>query len=138
MSLIAKIYIDTDVYIMYRNVRVCLLQYWNSVSSVQSSYAYALHITTSLQFCTAVQNILVDRHCRCEDIFLCPHSGDRRYGVLISDFDSALRVKKGREKLQMASHPIKYRVHGTAGYRPPEVGEGTHKITACTAFHVFS
>ena len=73
---------------------------------------------------TAVQNILVDHHCKCKDIFLCRHKGDRRYGVFISDFDSALQVDRGREKLERSElhdHPIKYSVHGTPGYQPPEV-----------------
>ena len=80
-----------------------------------------------LSFCIAVQNILVDRHCQCRDIFQCPHYGDTGYGVFISDFDSALRVDRGREKLEWSKfhrQPIKYSVHGTPGYRPPEVGEG--------------
>ena len=77
--------------------------------------------------CTVVQNILVDRHCQCRDVFLCPHDGDSGYGVFISDFDSAQQVDRGREKLERTkrySHPITYSVHGTVGYRPPEVGEG--------------
>ena len=87
-------------------------------------------------FCSAVQNILVNRHCQCRDIFLCPHDGDSGYGVLISDFDSALQVERGREKLErtkLHGRPIKYSVHGTAGYRPPEVGEGSsnHLVLAC-------
>ena len=76
---------------------------------------------------SAVQNILVDCHCQCRDIFLCPRDGDRGYGVLISDFDSVLRVERGREKLvrtKLRGRPIKYSVHGTPGYRPPEVGKG--------------
>ena len=47
--------------------------------------------------------------------------------MFISDFDSALRVDRGREKLERSKlhgQPIKYSVHGTPGYRPPEVGEG--------------
>ena len=74
----------------------------------------------------AVQNILVDRHCQCRDIFLCSHRGDTGYGVLISDFGSAQRVDRVRQKLNQleACHrPIKYSVYGTPGYRPPEVGE---------------
>ena len=69
---------------------------------------------------------MVDRHCQCKDLFLCPHYGESGYGVFISDFDSALRVDRGREKLERSKlhcHPIKYSVHGTPGYRPPEVGE---------------
>ena len=76
--------------------------------------------------CTAVENILVNRSCQCRDIFLCPHEGDSGYSVLISDFDSALQVDRGREKLEKSNlygRPIKYSVHGTPGYRPPEVGE---------------
>ena len=81
-----------------------------------------------LSFPTAVQSILVDRHCQCRDIFLCPHDGDSGYGVFISDFDSALQVDRGRERLErtkLHGRPIKYSVHGTVGYRPPEVGEGS-------------
>ena len=77
-------------------------------------------------YCIAVQNILVDRHCQCKDLFLCQHYGESGYGVFISDFDSTLRVDRGREKLERSKlhhHPIKYSVHGTLGYRPPEVGE---------------
>ena len=84
--------------------------------------------------CTAVQNILVDRHCQCRDIFLCPHDGDSGYGVLISDFDSALQVEKFREKLErtnLLGHHITYSVHGTDGYRPPEVGEGMCDVMLC-------
>ena len=84
--------------------------------------------------CIAVQNILVDRHCQCTDIFQCPHYGDTGYGVLISDFDSALRVDRGREKLERSKlhgQPIKYSVHGTPGYRPPEVGEREASSTGC-------
>ena len=83
--------------------------------------------------CTAVQNILVNRHCQCRDIFLCPHDGDSGYGVFISDFDSALQVERGREKLErtkLHGRPIKYRVYGTDGYRPPEVGEGMFLLSA--------
>ena len=83
--------------------------------------------TSFFSFCIAVQNILVHRHCQCKDIFLCPHEGDSGYGVFISDFDSALQVDRGREKLERSNlhgRPIKYSVHGTPGYRPPEVGEG--------------
>ena len=92
-----------------------------------------------VSFCTAVQNILVDRHCQCKDIFPCPHEGDSGYGVFISDFDSALQVDRGREKLERSKlhgHPIKYSVHGTPGYRPPEVGEGRDR-NYCTT-HVLS
>ena len=81
----------------------------------------------TLSFLPAVQNILVDHRCQCRDIFLCPHEGDSGYGVFISDFDSALQVNRGREKLERSKrrgHPVKYRLHGTPGYRPPEVGEG--------------
>ena len=77
--------------------------------------------------CTTVQNILVNRRCQCSDIFLCPHEGDSGYDVFISDFDSALQVDRGWEKLErtkLHGHPIKYSVHGTGGFRPPEVGEG--------------
>ena len=66
------------------------------------------------------------RHYQCRDIFLCPHDSGSGYGVLISDFDSALQVERGREKLErtkLHGRPIKYSVHGTAGYRPPEVTE---------------
>ena len=83
--------------------------------------------TFFFSFCIAVQNILVNRQCQCRDIFLCPHEGDSGYGVFISDFDSALQVDRGREKLERSNlhgRPIKYSVHGTPGYRPPEVGEG--------------
>ena len=75
----------------------------------------------------AVQNILVDHHCQCRDIFLCPHDGDTGYGVFISDFDSALQVDRGREKLERSKRhgqPIAYSVHGTPGYCSPEVSEG--------------
>ena len=85
-------------------------------------------------FCIAVQNILVDRHCQCRDIFQCPHYGDTGYGVFISDFDSALRVDRGREKLErskLQGQPIEYSVHGTPGYRPPEVGEGRVSCMGC-------
>lgn len=79
-------------------------------------------------FCIAVQNILADCHCQCRDIFLCPHHGDSGYCEFISDFDSALQVDRGREKLQIevkaepATHQV-YRVLGTLGYQPPEVGK---------------
>ena len=85
-------------------------------------------------FCIAVQNILVDCHCQCRDIFLCPHYGDTGYGVFISNFDSALRVDRGREKLERSklySQPIKYSVHSTPGYRPPEVGEEKVSCMGC-------
>ena len=81
-----------------------------------------------------MQNILIDRHCQCRDIFLCPHDVDSGYGVLISDFDSVLQVERGREKLErtkLHGCPIKYSVHGTAGYRPPEVGEGMCDVMLC-------
>ena len=93
---------------------------------VMSQCIYVINFFASFQSCTAVQNILVDRHCKCEDIFLCPHEGDSGYSVLISDFDSALHVDRGRERLERSKHccrPIKYSLHGTAGFRPPEVGE---------------
>ena len=77
--------------------------------------------------CTAVQNIVVNRHCQCEDIFLCPHDGDSGYGVFISDFDGAWQVERGRKKLErtkLHGRPTKYCVYGTVDYRPPEVDAG--------------
>ena len=71
-----------------------------------------------------VQNILVDVHCNCEDIFQCPHEGESGYRVYISDFDSVLDVERTRKRLEKRSEmrlPVRYSVHGTPGYRPPEV-----------------
>ena len=96
-----------------------------------------IHVLCLFSVCTAVQNILVDRRCQCRDIFLCPHEGDNGYSVLISDFDSVLQVDRGQEKLErLKQHgrPIKYSVHGTPGYRPPEVGVGRVSSAALLCF----
>ena len=104
------------------------------MSNVSLSVHYVCCLLTD---CLVVQNILVDRQCQCReaqeevptrDLFLCPHYDDSGYGVFISDFDSALQVDRGQEKLKRSKlycHPIKYSVHGTPGCRPPEVIEGT-------------
>ena len=71
-----------------------------------------------------VQNILVDVRCNCKDIFQCPHEGDSGYRVYISDFDSVLDVERTRKRLERRSEmrlSVRYGVHGTPGYRPPEV-----------------
>ena len=71
-----------------------------------------------------VHNILIDIVCNCEDIFQCPHEGESGYRVYISDFDSAMDVERTRRRLEERGrkrYPLRYSVHGTPGYRPPEV-----------------
>lgn len=87
--------------------------------------------------CIAVLNILLDHHCHCKDIFLCPHPGDTGYGVFISDFNSAPQVDRGRKKLKMPKphcQPVKYSVHGILGYQSPEVGERKASIEYVVQF----
>ena len=87
--------------------------------------------------CLLVQNILVDHHCQCKDLFLCPHYGESGYGVFISDFGSAQQVDRGRGKLErvkLHGQPIKYSVCGTPGYQPPEVSDAWELKYTCALF----
>ena len=57
------------------------------LSAIFCSYQPSLPVPS-----TSVQNILIDCHCNCKDIFQCPHEEDSGYRVYLSDFDSAVII----------------------------------------------